>query len=257
MAIVDFLNNQFTSSSKVEEVGIGGFKLLARTNQTFTYKSQVPTAYLEDGSHASDHIVLEPLTLQIDGSVSDVYIEPEQVVAEMRNVQTVVSNFSGYLPTFAQSQLQKLNSVAVQALDKARHIDRLIDSGKQALSFLGDQRQANSVGLREKFIDSMEALHNSKALVSISMPYRVFDDMRITSIAFTQDNQREAITFSISAQKVRTAVTQFVELNELKKTTPSEALDKQTDGVTDKGVQEGKKTPRSMLGSITGIFKNQ
>lgn len=257
MAVVDFLNQRFGADAPIEEVGIGGFRLLARTRQTFTYTSQVPTAYLEDGSSASDHIVLEPLTLQIDGSVSDVYVEPSAAVAALRGVQGAVGNFAGYLPGQTQAQLQKLNGLAAQVLDRARQIDRVIEDGKQALSFLGDQRPEEAVGLRERFIDSMEQLHYGKQLIGISMPFRRFDSMRITSIAFTQDNQTEAISFSISAQKVRMTSTEFVELEEVEAGTrgaASEGLGKQTEAEADKGAQEGEPAARSLLGSISGIF---
>lgn len=255
MAVVDFLNRQVESPGE-EEVGIGGFKMLARTRQTFTYTSQAPTAYLEDGSFASDHVVLDPLTLSIEGSVSDVFVEPTAVVEELRRTQGTVGQFAGYLPGRTQSQIQRINGLAVGVLDKARQIDSIIDDGKQALSFLGDQTE--EAALRERFVDSMEALHYGKQLVSIDMPFRRFDSMRITSVSFTQDNQREAIQFSIQAQKVRITETRFVELAEVPAAggatgagaqagKPAEGLNGQTEGETDKGAQEGEDKPQSIL----------
>lgn len=267
MAVVDFLNRQIEDADTgSEEVGIGGFRMLARTRQTFTYTSQAPTAYLEDGSSASDHIVLDPLTLQIDGSVSDVYVEPQTVTALQRRIQGTVGSFAGYLPGRTQAQIQRINGLSTDVIDKARQIDRVIGDGKQVLSFLGDQRQA--VGLREKFIDSMESLHYGKQLVSIDMPFRRFESMRITSVAFMQDNQREAIQFNIRAQKVRITDTQFVELEDIPTVggvvagtggtgtggQASEALDGQTESQTDKGAQEGEDKPKSLASSIFGAF---
>lgn len=266
MAVVDFLNRRIEGDTGAEEVGIGGFRMLARTRQTTNLTSQAPTSYLEDGSSASDHIVLDPLVIQIDGSVADVFIEPAAVTGELRRLQSTVGTFAGYLPGRTQAQLQRINGLATQVLDRARQIDRIVEDGKQVLSFLGDQRPAASVSLRERFVDSMEALHYGKQLISIDMPYRRLESMRITSFSYSVDNQREAITFSIRAQKVRITDTQFVQLEQQATGTTgtnapvaagangqaAEGLGKQTQPETDKGVQEGEDRPRSVLSSIFG-----
>jgi len=80
--IRDYINGQFENDGKDgEEVGIGGFTAFAQISEKFSRSAKVPTTFLEDGSHVNDHIIREPLTVSIEGNVSDVYAQPSAPVA--------------------------------------------------------------------------------------------------------------------------------------------------------------------------------
>ena len=249
MAVIDFLNRQ-REQPEQQEVGIGGFTLLARTRETFTYTSQVPTAYLEDGSFANDHIILDPMTLTIEGSVSDIFLRTDPAVEAIREVQSAIGNAAAYLPAKTASQAQRVASLGVDVVDRARQIDSAVQDGQQVLGILGDK--SPSKGLRERFIDSMESLHFGKQLIAIDMPFRRFDSMRITSISFSEDNKTHETNFSLTAQKVRFTDTIFVQLKPAP--APAPGLNGSTEGTTDKGSQEPEDKPTSLLSFGASLF---
>lgn len=251
MAVIDFLNRPFEDVEK-EEIGIGGFTALVRVSESTSLTSQAPTTFLEDGSFAQDHIVLEPMVLTIDGDVSEVHVRP----STLDRVQTIAQEKAGaittYLPSKTKSQIQNVLTLEGSISERIRQIDRTISNGgRQALEFLGNQSVDFLKPWQEKFIDAMEALHYGKQLVSIDMPYRRHDNMRITSIQITRDNKGRNVKFKLTAQKIRFAETIYVEVSSFVGS-PSGGLNGQTDGVTDKGPQAGEEADKSLLFSMFG-----
>ena len=250
-----FVNN-FVSrqqeSAPIQEIGIGGFTALARVEEVYTLKAKGPTTYLEDGSFAGDNITLDPLTLQINGSVSDLFIA-KGTPNIVQRVQSEIGNISQYLPARSISQIQKINGIIASVDDKYREAESALSKGKQALEFFGVvQTGVNAKPLREQFVDAMDALHYGKQLVTIDMPYRRHDSMLITSVEVMRDNKNEALSFKISAQKVRIASTEVVQVQR-KKPAPGQSKDS-TSSEESKGTQEGKdaQESRSLLKSIFG-----
>lgn len=249
MAIIDFLNKPFESTQK-EEVGIGGFTAMVRVSESTSLTSTAPTTFLEDGSFANDHIVINPTVLTIDGDVSEIHIRRSALNEFLANVQANVGAIALYLPPKTQSQVQKANALANDFTDQVRKVDAAVAAGKQALSFLGNQTPGGKP-LQEKFIDAMESLHFGRQLVSIDMPYRRHDNMRITAVQTTRDNKGQNIKFKLTAEQIRFAETIFVDQSEFI-SNPSEGTGGQTDGVTDKGPQAGEPTEQSLLFGLLG-----
>lgn len=255
MAVVDFLNRAIEREPD-EKVGIGGFTMAARVTNTFTLSSEAPTAYLEDGSEVSDHIVLKPLTLNISGKVGDVYRESSKINEALTRAVSKVGVFTGYLPPQSQYALQKANSLAVGVIDKARQLDEALSDGQQILSIAGDQTSGRP--LQQQFIDAMEALHYGKQLVSVDMTYRRYDRMRLTQVVISTDGASGEMSFQIQAQRVDKTKTSYVRVSSTSTASgaapaPAPGLGGQTEGETDKGAQEGAEVEESLLSSIIGL----
>lgn len=252
MAIADYIGGQFEDKDGKQKVGIAGFTMLARIDESVSLSSKAPTSYLEDGSFANDQVVLDPVLLDISGEVSDIYIERETAAEAATRVQAEIGNISSkYAGAKTQSQIQKANAIINDAADAARKVDQAVSDGRQAISFLGNQDD-ESKGNRERFVDAMESAHYSRALVTIDMPFRQFTDMRIVSFVRSRDNKSNAVKFKIKAQKIRMAEVIYTDISKFFKS-PSESLNKQTDEIVDKGVQEPKK-PVSLAQSVINLF---
>lgn len=232
--------------SKKDRVGIAGFTLFARTRDVTNYKSQAPTAYLEDGSPVQDHIINDPLTLTIGGVVGDMYIEKTAVEARANKINETIGQTSVYLPKWSQSAIQQANALANKVRDKARQVDNAIRVGSMVLGF-----QSPTKPPQEAFVDLMEAMHDSRALVKIEMGYRTYDMMRITDLVVTRDADNNALTFSLTAQKIRVVQPVYTQFSELKKS-PAKGVKAQVSSKAEKGAQYGKAVPEnaSMLTSI-------
>lgn len=245
--IQDFLNRRI--ETKKDRVGIAGFSLFARTRDVTNFKSLTPTSFLEDGSPVQEHIINEPLTLTIEGTVGDIFIEKTAIEKRVNRVNELIGQTSIYLPRRTQSAIQQANALVNSVRDKIRQIDRAIQVGSMVLGF-----ESPSKPPQEAFIDLMEALHESKSLVQIEMNFRTYDMMRITDLSITKDANNNALTFSITAQKIRTVQPIYRQFTPQKKK-PAASVAAQTSGQADKGAQAGKRPNQSLLQSGINLVR--
>lgn len=244
--IANYLNRD-TQSAPQQEIGIGGFTALVRVRESYNLSSQAPATPVEDGSVVNDHIILDPLTISIEGDVSDVHLRESPAIRTLIQSQAEIGDISSeYAPDRTQTQLSQIAALANDALDATRRIDSLLDTGEQIAELFGNQ-DAGSVANRQRFLDHMEALRNGKQLISIDMPYRRLDRMVITSLVVRYDNETESTGFSLEAQQVRLAELQFVEVQQR-----AEGLNGQTDPEANKGTQAGEEIECSLWANAVG-----
>lgn len=248
--------NQALQSSQLQEVGIGGFTLFARVNDSTSYETQAPTSVVEDGTYSGDTLINAPIKINISGDVSEVFLNPPARSASEPRLPTVGA-IATFVPGRTPSQAQRVARVINTAADKYRQIDNAIRNGRNASDFAGNK--AGTKPIREQFIDFIESLHYGKQLVKITMPYRVHDSMAITNVTITRDNQRNALTFTLSAQKFRISKTIFTDISRFYRK-PAPAVASQTAGVSDKGVQSpesgdgagAERKEKSVLSAVLG-----
>ena len=246
---------QALSSSSVEEIGIGGFTLFARVSDQTQYSTASPTSVVEDGSYIGDQLINAPIKLTISGDVADVFFnEPPKPRSESR--LPTVGKTTSFLPARTPSQIQRVAKILDSAGDRRREINEKISLGSNAGDYVGNK--SGGKPLREQFVDFIESIHYGKQLVKISMPYRTHDSMAINDVTITRDNQRQALTFTLTAQKFRIAKTLYSDVSRFYKN-PAPSVKSQTGGTADKGVQSpksgdgaGKKKEKSLLTAIIG-----
>lgn len=246
---------QALSSSSLEEVGIGGFTLFARVSDQTQYSTASPTSVVEDGSYIGDHLINAPIKITINGDVADVFFNAPTRSASDRRLPTVGATTS-FMPQRTPSQEQRAGKVTDSADDRRRDINEQISLGTNSGDFIGNK--SGSKPIREQFIDFIESLHYGKQLTTISMPYRIHDSMAINDVMITRDNQRQALTFSLTAQKFRIAKTVFSDVSRFYKK-PAPSVKSQTGKTADKGVQSpksgdgaGAKKEKSLLSAVLG-----
>jgi hypothetical protein len=245
--IADYLNRDRQTAPQ-QEVGIGGFTALVRIRESYNLTASVPATPVEDGSVVHDHIILDPLTISIEGDVSDVHLREAPPLRDARQQQAEIGNLtSQYAPARTQTQLSQIAALANDALEASRRIDAQLDRGEQIGTLFGNQ-DAESTTNRQLFLDHMEALRNGRQLIAIDMPYRRCDRMVITALSVRYDNETDSTTFNLEAQQVRLAELQFVAVQRRK----AGGLGGQTDAQANKGAQAGKPVERSLLSNITG-----
>lgn len=247
---IDGYIESITGKAK-SKVGIGGFTTFATVADSTKYKAKAPIYPLEDGSIANDHIINEPISISITGEVSDVMLEPSALTELQKRLTAEIGNVTQYLPFKTESQLQKINEIANDAQDKIKKIDKAIADGKQAMSFFGNKSSQNDTN-RENFINFIEAVYYGKILISVSVPYRVHDNMAIVDLTIERNNQDEVTRFSMTLQKVRIAEIIYTDLQELKKK-PAPAVKDQVGNKTDKGAQAPTKE-KSLLSFGASFF---
>lgn len=249
--------SQALSSSSLEQIGIGGFTLFARVSDQTQYSTASPTSVVEDGSFIGDHLINAPIRITINGDVADVFFnEPPRSQSETR--LPTVGNVTSFLPRRTPSQIQRAAKIVDSAADRRRAINEKVSLGANSGSFAGNK--SGSKPIREQFVDFIESVHYGKQLITISMPFRTHDSMAINDITITRDNQRQALTFTLTAQKFRIAKTVFADVSRFYKK-PAPSVKSQTAGTADKGVQSptsgsgsgaGQKKEKSLLSAVLG-----
>jgi len=249
MSIREYLGSQFGSDEQ-EAVGIGGFTTAARVRERVSRSASVPVTFLEDGSHINDHIIRNPLSLSIDGNVSDSFAMPNPAIAALQSAQAQVGNITQYAPARTQAQISRVSGLANDFTNAIDKVDNFLDSSNRVASYLGLQDDTAKSNI-ENFIDTMESLQEGEQLISIDMPFRTYDQMYITSLEITRNNQTNALDFTMELQQFRFADTIFAEI--VPAANPSSSTNGQTEGSKDKGVQEGADVTESLATSLKNL----
>ena len=247
MDITSFLNQDglfpvsVAGTSKVadnETIGIGGFSMYATLENSKDLTSTAPDVILEDGSIVSDTIFLAPVVVMISGVVSDIFINSEADNGLFSPTESIIGITNQYLPQRTQSQITKIRSLVDDAKNVKRRVESVIDSGKNLYNLFGDNTGTKT--LQEQFLDAIEQVHFSKALIEIESPFRVYRNMRITSIKTTKESGSDDIKFSIEAKQIGLKKLKTITVENIEPApSPSEGLQGATEAQSDKGTTAG------------------
>lgn len=252
----------------LQQIGIGGFSLFARVNERLSLKADNPTTYVEDGSPLNDHRVKQPEMLTIRGSIGEIYSTPNTFVDRVQSIGNNLGQITQYFPRLTGTQSLAFARVSTSAVSQIGKLENLINAGAQANNLLGNLDNL-SKPLGEQFIDAMENIHYGNQLISIQMPYRIYDSMSIKSVVVDRDNTGTALDFTIEAERFRIADLNFVAVEKVATrnggtaqkvgASPAESLGGQAETIKDKGAQEGRDVPEaevrsSGLSDIVGVF---
>lgn len=246
--VSDFLNSKI-QDVPTQEIGIGGFSAFVRVRDITKFSSEIPSTPVEDGSLVHDHIILKPLIISIEGDVSDVHLKSSPLIREFQKASATIGDLSSvYAPARTQSQISIVEAMDATILDAVNGIDALLDKGGQIFDMFGNRDSTNK-SIQNQFIDAMESAHLGRQLVSIEMPFRKRENMRITSFTASTDNVSDSIMFTLEAEQMKFAELVYSETAARK---PASGLGGQTTNKVEKGAQEGVNTDRSILSHIFG-----
>lgn len=265
MGILDGLTKaQESGKSTVKKVGIGGFAMFARVTDSTEYPSQVPVDVLEDGSNASDDIINGPITIKISGVVADVYADAKPnssfgLMPDYSKYGEVVE----YIPAKTQQQLQKMNEIADRAEQKILEAKRLADKGAELFGLVGNPVAGGAKGIREQFLDFIEAIYYGKQLITVEVDYRTHENMALSGLTISTDNQTLDTKFEASFTKITFTQLTTAPIEQHFKS-PSPAAKSKTAGVANKGSQtpadnatKAKKVETSFLGTVVNVFRGK
>lgn len=233
--IKDFIDGKKKAlSGEVEPIGIGGFNLFAKVNESTNYKAIIPTQVLEDGTTVSDDIINDPVTISITGSVGDSHIELADLPEQIRQAQDVLGEITTMLPVRTQAQMNKVKAIGASVNDAINKADRFIDLGKSAYNLVSGG--SNSKSLREKFIDYIEAVYFGKQLIDVEVAYRTFTNMAIASLTIRTDASAAQTDFELIVQQVETSAAAYTDISSFYKAPAGNFAE----GLSDKGAQNPK-----------------
>jgi hypothetical protein len=253
--ISNFLSDELSSIAKLDEkqdIGIAGFNTLAIARQSYVKSSTVPIIPLENGSFAADHVIENPLVIEIEGTVNDIYYQKSPLEKAYIRALAEIGNIDRYLPDYTRQQILAVNSVITDASNVIRKVDDYINSGEQLYNLFFSNSAAKTIP--EKFIDLVDALMDTNQAIKIELPYRVFDNMIITGFqVIAPQEYASALEFRLTAVQIRYTQTLFVDISKYYKN-PSSAVSSQTTGEVEKGINKTQDVPISALSSLAMAF---
>ncbi|EPB4210646.1 phage baseplate protein, partial [Yersinia enterocolitica] len=212
--------------------------------------------------NASDDIINGPLTIKISGVVADIYVD-----AKPNSSFSLMPDYSKYgevleyIPTKTQQQLQKMNEIADRAEQKILEAKRLADKGAELFGLVGNPVAGGAKGIREQFLDFIEAIYYGKQLITVEVDYRTHENMALSGLTISTDNQTLETKFEASFTKINfTQLTTTAIEKHFK--SPSPAAKSKTAGVANKGTQtpaDNSKTSgqsKSVMTSLKGAAKS-
>lgn len=237
-----------------EEIGIGGFSALARVRNVLTIESESPDTPLEDGSIANDHIILNPIKIEIQGRIGDIVIKPSAELALFRRTIANVGIITSYSPGRTQTQISKVSALIIDANNARLTIEDAERKGRQLLDFFGDKtpEQTNI----DNFLSTIELHRSTRKTMRIEMPNQVYENMVINSLVVTWDNiSDQAIEYKIGAKQLRFADIVFADISEFHKEPSAGGPSDQVSGQESNGLNDGPEVERSIASSIVGAFQ--
>lgn len=164
-------------------------------------QSQITTHYTEQNNHVNDHWALNPLTYSLKGLIGElIYSAP-----------TKWANASPY----ANSAVYDILSIISPTMDNAtrsayniyQHTEAVADRYRQqvrtALSNIGVIKTQTQQTNQQYVFTQVQSLQLNRQLVQILTPYGWFENMAITNVRMSQNNQRFVSEIVIDFQEWR------------------------------------------------------
>lgn len=244
----DYLNEKagkLLKSDDEEFIGIGGYVAGVRLKEDITYTSTVTTNTVEDGSEVNDHIINNPIIINLEGEIGDLEKIPDPILQAYKKVMREAGVVTKYLPKRTQSQISKINSYVLKANDILNKVDSIIDDGMQIYRLF---KPLTTKKETVKFFEHFENLHNTKQLIDVDMRFRTYRNMRIVSFTIINDGGNY-VSYNMTLQEVRFAKLKVESSGKYIKKS-SKSIKAQTKKATKKGDVTTKKATETKKSSL-------
>jgi hypothetical protein len=231
------LRNKFQTGT----VGIDGFYMEVRYSENTQYQRQAPVTYLEDGSYVMDHIIPDPLVIELEGEVSNIYRRPSVAAELIGRANAKLGLISRYLPQRTLAQTQRLAELALTARDIAARVEDIASTGEPLYRMLVPAEAQQSIV--DSFLKLMLTLFTTDATARVETRTGVHPNMLLVAFAAPDDNTLiGALRYRATFQQLRTTAIASTEVSAdfiaQNFPDPAPSVDAQTQGNQNKGTPE-------------------
>jgi hypothetical protein len=234
--ISDFVDNQVSENFKLnqkQKIGIAGFYMMAVVDHAPLYSSTVSVIPLEDNSYTTDHVSQNPLFLEINGAVSDVF----QMQTAPQNIYNralaAIGAIDQYLPDYTRQQINKINQIVLETQDIINQLDSYLNSAEQLTNLFSAKTT-----ITEQFFDVMESLQRTGQPVKVEIPYRIYSNMVISDFSpLFPSEYNDALRFRIVLTQMRFTKTIYTKVSNLY-SNPAPAVKDQVTPQDDRGLNK-------------------
>lgn len=186
------------SGSKRTKIGEGteAFLIDVTTSTVATYEAELTSNPVERGVNVTDHIIIKPKKVDIEGIISD---EPLQLRDKL-NEKTLIDEAKGAIGAIGGAVASRLGANGV------------ITGATTAIGgFVSGKLISSAPSISEQIKASLIKILEGKQTVSLKIGKKNFPNMVMTSLKFPRDAQLgQAVKFSASFVEIRKVVTTSV-----------------------------------------------
>jgi len=251
VSFFDGISSALNNTKQETEIGIGGFRLFAKVDESTNYSNVVPVDVLEDGSNSTDDILNNPITVSINGVIGDLIVEAPQYPELISKDFSAVGEITALLPAKSQQQIQRISQIDSslrEATLLANRARRLADS---AYEFFNNSA-STAKSQKEKFVEYMETIYFSRQPISLSTENRDFKNMALTNLVISSDNTTGELKFTSTFTQINYSQLVYVEVSN-SYASPSNSVAGKTASAANKGGQNPETNKEtSLLGALLG-----
>lgn len=211
----DFLNLKNSALLAPKSArGISGFVFDVPDTESVVLTSEITDHYTESNSFLNDHVVQRPIEVTLSGFIGRlVFRRPDGLLGGLQFINNRLEAVDAYLGELTPGGVQVAQEAITFVETNVTRINQAIDRTQNLVNaFAGDGVEDDPIVLA---YNNLEALWRSSQIMTVQTPVKYFDDLAITRIAFTQNNESEdIIDIQVSLKQVRFAETEIIQFSD-------------------------------------------
>lgn len=185
--------------------GISGFLFDIPETENIELNSEITDHYTENNSYINDHEIRKPITITLTGFIGElVFRPPEGVEGTLQEIDNRLETVEAYLGDFTPGFVQDVQRVTSLAQSAVSTINQQLDRIQNVVGFFDGESIEETA--QQKAFNNLYSLWQSSTLLTVQTPWRYFENMRITNIGFSQDQETDTISnIVVSLKELRFA----------------------------------------------------
>lgn len=223
-----------------ERIGIGNFTMFVSINETINKSATITSNPIENGSFINDHIIKNPISLNIEGEVADVYVSPAYVPANVDKIFPTVAEIRSYFPERTNIQISKINSLVNNIEDEVSKVNDIINKTQN----IYNKFTSSNDDITTEFLKFFDKVYEENLIIKVNCVNKIYENMAITDFSISKKN-KTSLAFTINLQQIVIVETIVNYVN------ASSASKYQTSTLADKGSRQIRDVEQSTLSILS------
>ncbi len=187
--------------------GLSGFLFDIPSSESVNLRADMTDHYTEDNSYLHDHRVIKPAQITLSGFIGElVQSGGGDAVKFLSTISNRLGSVGAYLGDLTPQAVQVASQVAAQAAAAAKVAENALLKAKGLVdAFSGDEPLPTK---QQIAYNQLKALFTTHALLTLQTPWNYFENLMITSLGFTRNEESTGISdITISLKEIRISKT--------------------------------------------------
>lgn len=188
---LDKLQNRLVPQAR-DSVSIDGFVFDYAGIVSSTMGADITDHFAETNDFVNDHIGLRPKRIEMRGIVAELSQTAEDAQGVITRLQNALTTIPAFLGAYTPTQVGKLQAAITKAQDVENQLNKALAQGRQLTKFFPSSSATQTK--QQKAYAELEAKRDSRSMFQIVTPWRIYNDMVIENLGFSQDEKTKVMT---------------------------------------------------------------